>query len=131
MVSSKHRLSCITKTPRCCVFVMHNIFVNVLCSNYLTNQFNLQTQCCFIMSNNITRMTDHINTGDIIIEHLYYYRSRVCVCVCKIGPISARTLSFQHQTSRNFFSHNNFPIPYLWTAFCVPLSFIFLRKTII
>ena len=50
--------------------VMHNIFVTVLCSNYLTNQFNLQTQCCFIMSNNITRMTDHINTGDIIIEHV-------------------------------------------------------------
>ena len=58
-------------------------------------------------------------------------RARVCVCVCKIGPISARTLSFLHQTSRTFFSHSNFPIPYLWTAFCVPLSFVFLRKTII
>ena len=55
----------------------------------------------------------------------------MCVCVCKIGQISARTLSFRHQTSRNFFSHSNFPIPYLWTAFCVPLSFVFLRKTII
>ena len=72
--------------------------------------------------------------------NLYYYRrgARVCVCVCvcvcvlcKIGPISARTLSFRHQTSRKFFSHTNFPIPYLWTAFCVPLSFVFLRKTII
>ena len=58
-------------------------------------------------------------------------RACVCVCVCKIGPISARTLSFRHQTSRKFFSHSNFPIPYLWTAFCVPLSFVFLRKTII
>ena len=52
----------------------------------------------------------------------------VCLCVCKIGPISARTLSFRHQTSRNFFSHSNFPIPYLWTAFCVPLSFVFFTK---
>ena len=52
----------------------------------------------------------------------------VCVCVCKIGPISARTLSFRHQTSRNFFSHSNFPIPYLWTAFLVPLSFVFYEK---
>ena len=52
----------------------------------------------------------------------------VCVCVCKIGPISARTLSFRHQTSRKFFSHSNFPIPYLWTAFCVPLSFVFYEK---
>ena len=52
----------------------------------------------------------------------------VCVCVCKIGPISARTFSFRHQTSRKFFSHSTFPIPYLWTAFCVPLSFVFYEK---
>ena len=52
----------------------------------------------------------------------------MCVCVCKIWPISARTLSFRHQTSRKFFSHSNFPIPYLWTAFCVPLSFFFFTK---
>ena len=52
----------------------------------------------------------------------------VCVCVCKIGPISARTLSFRHETSRKLFSHSNFPIPYLWTAFCVPLSFVFYEK---
>ena len=31
----------------------------------------------------------------------------------------------RHQTSRKFFSHSNFPIPYLWTAFCFPLSFVF------
>ena len=41
---------------------------------------------------------------------------------------SARTLSFRHQTSRTFFSHSNFPIPYLWTAFCVPLSFVFTKN---
>ena len=52
----------------------------------------------------------------------------LCVCVCKILPISAHTLSFRHQTSRNFFPHSNFPIPYLWTAFCVPLSFVFFTK---
>ena len=28
----------------------------------------------------------------------------------------------------HFFSHSNFPIPYLWTAFCVPLSFVFFTK---
>ena len=67
---------------------------------------------------------------NIILYNLYYYRRRacVCVCVCKIGPISAHTLSFRYQTSRNFFSHSNFPIPYLWTAFCVPLSFVFYEK---
>ena len=58
--------------------------------------------------------------------YLYYYRRRVCVC--KIGPIPARTLSFRHQTSRKFFSHSNFPIPYLWTAFCIPLSSVFYEK---
>ena len=26
-----------------------------------------------------------------------------------------------------FFTYN-FPIPYLWTAFCVPLSFVFYEK---
>ena len=63
-------------------------------------------------------------------QHLYYYRRRVCVCVCvcTIWPISARTISFRHQTSRKFFSHSNFPMPYLWTAFCVPLSFVFYEK---
>ena len=55
-------------------------------------------------------------------------RACVCVCVCKIGPISARTLSFRHQTCRKIFSHSNFSIPSLWTAFCVPLSFVFFTK---
>ena len=40
-------------------------------------------------------------------------------------PISARTLSFRLQTFRKFCSHSNIPIRYLWTAFFVPLSFIF------
>ena len=45
-------------------------------------------------------------------HNLYYYRrARACVCVCKIGQISARTLSFRHQTSRKKISHCNFPIP--------------------
>ena len=74
---------------------------------------------------NLTTLSTNISTTNL--------DARVCVCVCKIWPISARrpTLSFRHKTSRNFFSHSNFPIPYLWTAFCVPLSFVFLRKTII
>ena len=50
------------------------------------------------------------------------------MCVCKIGPISDRTPSFRHQTSRKFFSHSDFPIPYLWTAFCIPLSFVFTKN---
>ena len=62
-------------------------------------------------------------------SQIYIYTTKgdacVCVSVCKIWPISARTLSFRHQTSRKFFSHSNFPICYLWaTAFCVcPLCF--------
>ena len=56
------------------------------------------------------------------------YTTKGAACVCKIWPISARTLSFRHQTSRKFFSHSNFPIPYLWTAFCVPLSFVLYEK---
>ena len=52
---------------------------------------------------------------------------RVCH---QILPISARTLSFRLQTSQKFCSHlySNIPICYLWTAFCVPLSFIFYEK---
>ena len=56
----------------------------------------------------------------------------VCVCVCararKILPISALTLLFRLQTSRKFCSHSKIPIRYLWTTFCVPLSFIFYEK---
>ena len=33
----------------------------------------------------------------------------VCLCA-KFDPISARTLSFRHQTSRKFCSHSNFPM---------------------
>ena len=58
----------------------------------------------------------------------YIYTTIGDACVCTIWPISARTTSFRHQTSRKFFSHSNFPIPYLWTAFCVPLSFVFYEK---
>ena len=42
----------------------------------------------------------------------------VCVSVCKVWPISARTLSFRQQTSRNFFSHSNFP-PLFAFVLCV------------
>ena len=55
-------------------------------------------------------------------------RACVCVCVCKIWPISALTFSFRLQTSRKFCSHSKIPIRCLWTAFCVPLSFIFYEK---
>ena len=51
-----------------------------------------------------------------------------CVSVCKIWPISACTLSFRIQTFRKFCSHSKIPIRCLWTAFCVPLSFIFYEK---
>ena len=55
----------------------------------------------------------------------------VCVCVRKMWPISALTPSFLLQTSRIFFSHSKIPIRCLWTAFCVPLSYIFYEKTIL
>ena len=48
-----------------------------------------------------------------------------------LGLNFCRTISFRLQTSRKCCSHNNIPIRYLWTAFCVPLSCICLRKTII
>ena len=52
-------------------------------------------------------------------------RARVCVCVCKIGPISARTLSFRHQTSRKCFHIATFPSPTFGPlfAFHCPLFF--------
>ena len=50
------------------------------------------------------------------------------MCVCKMWPISARTLSFLLQTSRKLCSHSKIPIRCLWTAFCVPLSYIFFTK---
>ena len=52
----------------------------------------------------------------------------VCLCVRKILPISPLTLLFHLQTSRKFCSHSKIPIRCLWTAFCVPLSFIFYEK---
>ena len=52
----------------------------------------------------------------------------VCLCVRKILPISPLTLLFRLQTSRKFCSHSKIPIRCLWTAFCVPLSFIFYEK---
>ena len=44
--------------------------------------------------------------------HIYTTKgdARVCVCVCKIGPISARTVSIRLQSARTFCSHSNFPI---------------------
>ena len=51
-----------------------------------------------------------------------------CVCVRKIWPISSRTVSFWIQTFRKFCSNSKIPIRCLWTAFCVPLSFIFYEK---
>ena len=55
----------------------------------------------------------------------YTTSRRVCVCVCKIGPISARTLSFRHQTSRKFFHIATFPSPTFGPlfAFHCPLFF--------
>ena len=52
----------------------------------------------------------------------------MCVSVCKIWPISACTISFRLQTSRQICSHSKIPIRCLWTAFCVPLSFICYEK---
>ena len=54
--------------------------------------------------------------------------TNLAVCVRKILPISALTLLFRLQTSRKFCSHSKIPIRCLWTAFCVPLSFIFYEK---
>ena len=48
----------------------------------------------------------------------------VCVSVCKSWPISAHTLSFRIQTFRKCCSHSKIPIRCLWTALCVPLTFI-------
>ena len=36
-------------------------------------------------------------------RNLLIYTTKGAACVCKISPISDRTLSFRHQTSRNFF----------------------------
>ena len=53
-----------------------------------------------------------------------------CVCVCKIGPISARTLSFRRQTSRNFHIAT-FPSPTFGPLFAFHCPLFFLRKRII
>ena len=74
--------------------------------------------------------SQNVNPGASLL--LIYPRVCVCVCVCvcmrNIWPISARTLLFRIQTSRKFCSHSKIPIRCLWTAFCVPLSFIFYEK---
>ena len=47
----------------------------------------------------------HVRTESILLKE-----TRVCVCVCKIGPISARTVSIRLQSARKFGSHSNFPM---------------------
>ena len=78
---------------------------------------NPSIQTCLKKYHNVivVAILEHMSQG---LCNLCNYRSRVCVCVCKIGPISARTLSFRHQMSRKFFSHSNFPIPYLRMPRC-------------
>ena len=51
----------------------------------------------------------------------------VCVCVQNLTNFCPYAL-ISTPNVRKFFSHSNFPIPYLWTAFCVPLSFVFFTK---
>ena len=53
----------------------------------------------------------------------------VCLCVCAQNFTNfCPTLLFRLQTSRKFCSHSKIPIRCLWTAFCVPLFFIFYEK---
>ena len=53
----------------------------------------------------------------------------VCLCVCAQNFTNfCPTLLFRLQTYRKFCSHSKIPIRCLWTAFCVPLFFIFYEK---
>ena len=52
----------------------------------------------------------------------------VCVSVQNLTNFCPYTLSFRLQTSRKFCSHSKIPIRCLWTASCVPLSFICYEK---
>ena len=70
-------------------------------------------------------LNTYLNNMHILISTI---NLAACVSVCTIWPSFARTLSFRLQTSRKFCSHSNIPIRYLWTAFFVPLSFIFFTK---
>ena len=74
----------------------------------------------------IKRSFDFIDENIILTTN-----SAACVCVCVYVQnltISALTHSFRLQTSRKFCSHSKIPIRCLWTAFCVPLSFIFYER---
>ena len=51
----------------------------------------------------------------------------VCVCAQNLTNFCPPLL-FRIHTSRKFCSHSKIPIRCLWTAFCVPLSFIFYEK---
>ena len=51
----------------------------------------------------------------------------VCVCAQFDQFLPVRS-HFDTKRPVIFFLHSNFPIPYLWTAFCVPLSFVFYEK---
>ena len=55
-------------------------------------------------------------------------RAPACVCVCaKCDPFLPDAL-ISSSNFPNFFSHTKIPIRCLWTAFCVPLSYIFFTK---
>ena len=53
----------------------------------------------------------------------------VCVSVCaKFDQFLPERSHFDAKRPKFFFPHSNIPIRYIWTAFCVPLSFICYEK---
>ena len=65
----------------------------------------------------------------VVVVVIYTTIGEACVCVCaKFDQFLPVRPHLDTKRPVNFFSHSNFPIPYLWTAFCVPLSFVFYEK---
>ena len=67
---------------------------------------------------------DHSNTSMLpfydkclLFQNMLEHQTSILLKETRVFAKFDRTLSFRHQTSRKFFSHSNFPIPYLWTTF--------------
>ena len=124
------------------LFVLQSTRVNgmykckyILLLNNLNKEFLYKSHTLIITKSSLLRVWWYLgdNDGNTGITHnlckaILTTNLAACLCVRKILPISALTLLFRLQTSRKFCSHSKIPIRCLWTAFCVPLSFIFYEK---
>ena len=81
----------------------------------------------YMSAKSITSITITMEANHTRNTHILTTNLAACVSVQNVTNFCP-PLSFRLQTSRKCCSHSKIPIRCLWTAFCVPLSFIFYEK---